>query len=80
MNFIVNLIFLPDKNVNILNKKNFSSRSSKMQTKHLEAQMNFQSNRQLDNCRKKQEIWPITSRQRQIINKADIKARNKDHF
>ena len=35
---------------------------------------------QLDNSRKNQEIWPITSRQRQIINKADIKARNKDHF
>ena len=37
-----------------------------MQTKYLEAQMNFQSNREL--------------RQKQIINKSDMKARNNDHF
>ena len=30
MNFIVNLIFLPDKNVNISNKKHFSSQMWKM--------------------------------------------------
>ena len=61
-------------------QKHLAESSSKMQAKHLEALMNFQSNRQLDNCRKNQEIWPMTSRQRQIINKADIKARNNDYF